>query len=108
MESQLRESCVVRCAVSILQIAYHLVGPFGGYGGYTQQKAGVHSYEVDASVEGKAAAEMKLIVYAPGCEMETYVVVLTDDAKVNREFECARVILGRQGIKAASVMAFPR
>lgn len=73
----------------MVQIAYHLVGPFGGYGGYTLQKAGMHSYEIDASVEGKAATEVKFIVYAPGCEMETYVVALTDDAKVNREFECA-------------------
>jgi hypothetical protein len=125
LETQLREACVVRCAIAILlgivalqslasqtpsapeispsisislppnvpsetvQIAYHLVGPFGGYGGYTEQRAGLHFYEIAASVEGKSATEVKLIVYAPGCEMETYVVALTDDTKVNREFECA-------------------
>ena len=53
-----------------VQIAYHLVGPFGGYGGYSQQRAGVRSYEIEASLEGKAATGAKLIVYAPGCELE--------------------------------------
>ena len=73
-----------------VQIVYHLIGPFGGYGGYSQQKAGVRSYEIEASLEGKAATEAKLIVYSPGCELETYVVRLSDVTKVTRKFECTR------------------
>src|SRR6266850_1321948 len=35
-----------------VQIAYHLVGPFGGRGGYIKQGEGLHSYEIASSVEG--------------------------------------------------------
>jgi hypothetical protein len=77
-------------ASETVQIAYHLVGPFGGYGGDSQPKAGVRSYEIEASREGEEATEARLIVYAPGCEFETYVVPLSDIAKVNKQFECTR------------------
>jgi hypothetical protein len=74
-----------------VQIAYHLVGPFGGYGGYTEQRAGLHFYEIAGSVEGKAATEIRLIVYAPGCEMQTFVLPLAHDSRVRQEFECQPV-----------------
>ena len=74
-----------------VQIAYHLVGPFGGYGGYTEQQAGLHFYEIAASVEGKAAIEIRMIVYASGCEIQTFVLPLADDSRVKQEFECQRV-----------------
>jgi len=121
MGSQLWEACVVRDGFAILlgiaalptivsqtsptvsislppnipsetaQIAYHLVGPFGGYGGYTEQRAGVHSYEIETSVEGNAATEIRMIVYAPGCEIQTFIVPLADDSRVKQEFECQPV-----------------
>jgi hypothetical protein len=68
-----------------------LVGPFGGHGGYTEQRPGLHSYEIAASVEGKAATEIRMIVYAPGCEIQTFVVPLADDSNVRQEFECQPV-----------------
>jgi hypothetical protein len=71
-----------------VQIAYHLVGPFGGYGGYTDQRAGLHFYEIAASVEGRAATEVRLIVYASGCEIQTFVLPLAEDSIVKKEFEC--------------------
>jgi hypothetical protein len=74
-----------------IQIAYYLVGPFGGYGGYVEQRAGVHSYEITTSVEGEAANEIRMIVYAPGCGIQTFVVPLADDSKVKQDFECQRV-----------------
>ena len=74
-----------------VQISYFLVGPFGGYGGYTEQRAGLHSYEISALVEGKAATEIKMIVYASGCEIQTFVLPLAEDSRVKREFECQRV-----------------
>jgi hypothetical protein len=40
-----------------VQISYFLIGPFGGYGGYTKQRPGLHSYEISALVEGKTANE---------------------------------------------------
>jgi hypothetical protein len=74
-----------------VQIIYFMVGPFGGYGGNTGQRSGLHSYEIAASVEGKAATEIRMIVYAPGCEIQTFVVPLVDDSRVNRKFECQPV-----------------
>ena len=71
-----------------VQIAYHLVGPFGGRGGYIKQGVGLHSYEIASSVEGQAATEIRVIVYASGCEIQTFVVPVADDARVHREFEC--------------------
>jgi hypothetical protein len=74
-----------------VQISYFLVGPFGGYGGYTEQRAGLHSYDISALVEGKAATEIRLIVYASGCEIQTFVLPLVQDSRAEQEFECQRV-----------------
>jgi hypothetical protein len=74
-----------------VQIAYHLVGPFGGRGGYTEQRPGLHSYEIATSAEGQAAAEIRMMVYASGCEIQTFVVPLADDSRVKQEFECQPV-----------------
>jgi hypothetical protein len=74
-----------------VQIIYFMVGPFGGYGGYTKQQVGLQSYEIAASVEGKAATEIRMIAYATGCEIQTFVVPLADDSRVNRKFDCQPV-----------------
>ena len=74
-----------------VQISYFLRGPFGGYGGYAAQRAGVHSYEIPASVEGKAATEIRMIVYASGCEIQTFDIPLAEDSRVKQEFPCQRV-----------------
>jgi hypothetical protein len=74
-----------------VQIAYYLDGPFGGHGGYTEQRPGLPSYEVPTSVDGKAANKIRMIVYASGCEIQTFVVPLADDLKVKQEFECQPV-----------------
>ena len=74
-----------------VQVSYFLVGPFGGNGGYATQRAGVYSYEIPASLEGKAATEIRMIVYASGCEIQTFVIPLASDSRVNQEFACQRV-----------------
>ena len=74
-----------------VQISYFLVGPFGGYGGYATQRAGVHSYEIPALVEGKAATEIRMIIYASSCEIQTFVIPLANDSRVKQEFECQHV-----------------
>ena len=74
-----------------VQISYFLIGPFGGYGGYVKQQADVQSYEIPALVEGKAATEIRMIVYASGCEIQQFVIPLTEHSRVNQEFLCQRV-----------------
>lgn len=74
-----------------MQIAYELSGPFGGYSGYTDPDPNLRSYKIDASINGKAAREAKLIVYAPGCDLQTFVIPLQADSAATAEFECAHV-----------------
>jgi hypothetical protein len=74
-----------------VQISYFLVGPFGGNGAYVAQRTGVHSYEIPTMVESKAATEIRMIVYASGCEIQQFVLPLTEHSRVNQEFQCQRV-----------------
>jgi hypothetical protein len=65
-----------------------LVGPFGGYGGYTEQRFDAKSYEISTVVAGKAATEIRAIVYASGCELQEFVIPLTQESHVSQEFTC--------------------
>jgi hypothetical protein len=71
-----------------VQISYFLIGPFGGYGTYTKQQPGLHSYQISSSVEGKPAREIRMIVYASGCEIKTFVLPLKEDSRVKQDFDC--------------------
>ena len=73
-----------------VQLSYFLIGPFGGYGGYTKQRPGLQSYEISALVEGKAASEIRMIVYASGCEIKTFVLPVARGSGLTQEFECQR------------------
>jgi hypothetical protein len=73
-----------------VQISYFLIGAFGGYGDYTKQEPGLRSYEIPAVAEGKAAREIRMIVYASGCEIKTFVLPLTEGSRVRQKFECQR------------------
>jgi hypothetical protein len=73
-----------------VQISYFLIGPFGGYGDYTNQQPGLGSYEISTLVEGKAASEIRIIVYASGCEIKTFVLPLMEHSRVEQGFECQR------------------
>jgi hypothetical protein len=53
-----------------VQIDYFMTGPFGGYGTLVSLKAGQSTYDIVASVDGKAAIDVKLIAYLPGCQIE--------------------------------------
>jgi hypothetical protein len=74
-----------------VQISYFLLGPFGGYGGYAAQRTGVHSYDIPTMVDGKAATEIRMIVYASGCEIQQFVLPLAEYSRVSQEFPCQRV-----------------
>ena len=74
-----------------VQISYFLLGPFGGYGGYAAQRTGVHSYEIPTMVDGKAATEIRMIVYASGCEIQQFVVPLAEHSRGSQEFPCQPV-----------------
>ncbi len=70
-----------------VQIAYFMVGPFGGYGGQAKQLPGLRSYEISASVDGKAATQIKVIVYASGCEIRTFIFDI-QQSTLEEDFKC--------------------
>lgn len=74
-----------------VQISYHLIGPFGGRGGYTAPQANVHSYEISTLEDGQAGTEIRMIIYAPGCEIQTFVIALAEDSSIKQEFPCEPV-----------------
>jgi len=74
-----------------VQVSYFLVGPFGGDGTFVATRAGVQAYEIPTRVDGKAATEVKAIVFATGCEFQTFVIPLGADSRVREEFSCQPV-----------------
>lgn len=54
------------------QISYMMEGEFGGVGGSVETKPETRSYVIAASVEGKPARDIKIVVYAPGCEFQIF------------------------------------
>ena len=71
-----------------MQIQYLLIGPFGGYAKYTDPQPGVHSYEIQASKDGKAAIEAMIVAYAPGCKFQTFDLILFEKTHLERAFAC--------------------
>jgi len=65
-----------------VQISYFLVGPFGGYASYAAQRTGMQSYEIPTVVDGRAATEIRMIVYASGCEIQQFVIPLTEHSRL--------------------------
>ena len=71
-----------------VQIHYFLIGPFGGYASYVPQRPGVSSYQVGAAVEGRAAESMRIVVYAPGCRFQTFVLAVSGTENREVRFLC--------------------
>ncbi len=46
-----------------------MIGPFGGYGSFIRTEKNRSAYDIDASVDAKPAADVKVIAYMPGCEV---------------------------------------
>jgi len=63
-------------------IRYALVGP-GGTGGRIQTIPNVRQYVVDGN-----GHEVRIVVYAPGCQFGTYVVTPSDGSEGVERFEC--------------------
>jgi len=86
-------------ASETIQISYFLVGAFGGYGGRLDRQAGVQSYQIRASVNGKAATRIKMLAYVPGCRIQTFDFFLVETSDIKEDLVCEilpRVILSGQ------------
>jgi hypothetical protein len=71
-----------------VSINYILYGPFGAHGGFVTQEPGLRSYDIKSSVDGKAASEIKLLVYARGCVIRTFEIHFNRTGTIKREFDC--------------------
>jgi hypothetical protein len=74
-----------------VDIHYFMTGPFGGYGGFLRPQRDVHAYRIEAAVDGKPATGIKIIVYAPGCEIATFDESLSGPSTVPEEFTCRKL-----------------
>ena len=71
-------------ASEAVQITYYMTGPFGGYGRSVKTEKNQSRYDIDASVDGKPAATIKVIAYLPGCEIVTLDIPLKSTAVEQR------------------------
>jgi len=58
-----------------VQARYFLTGPFGGSGGSVKAETETNAYLIPTSVNHQAAQTLKLILYAPGCQIVTFKVL---------------------------------
>jgi hypothetical protein len=71
-----------------VHIGYVLGGRFGAHGDYVRPMADADSYSIPTSVEGKPAESIQMVVWAPGCETQTFTVTLRESAHNELQFEC--------------------
>ena len=74
-------------ASETVQIEYFLTGPFGGYGGFVSAEKSRASYDIDPFVEGRAAENIKIISYLPGCEIATFDLTFSG-APIEQRIDC--------------------
>ena len=71
-----------------VQARYYLTGPFGGYGDLVKAEAESNVYLIGTSVHHQAAETLKVILYAPGCQIVTIVVPSLSGSAKTKEVSC--------------------
>jgi len=71
-----------------VQIHYFMTGPFGGFGGSMKPQRNLHSYPIPGAAEGKDATAIKVLVYAAGCEIQTFDVSFSQERNFHEHFVC--------------------
>jgi hypothetical protein len=74
--------------IDSVQLAYAIVGPFGEIYTETRPAAVSRSYRIFTTADNKKANEGKIVVFAPGCEIAKFDVLLSSGASATRAFEC--------------------
>ena len=69
-------------------VRYVLYGSFGGRGSDAARKPGSQLIEIVAAVEGKRADGMKMLVWAPGCKIQTFDIPIQESSDVYESFVC--------------------
>jgi hypothetical protein len=71
-----------------VQIRYFLTGPFGGGGGDLKAEPERNSYLIETSVNHQAAQSLKVILYAPGCQLVTLSIASIAEAEKGADVNC--------------------
>ena len=71
-----------------VQIHYFLTGPFGGSGSSLKAEPERNSYLIDTSVNHQAAETLKVIFYAPGCQIVTLSFPSLSDSNKGADVSC--------------------
>ncbi len=71
-----------------VSISYVLYGTFGAMGNNVTAQPNVDWYEINPVHDGKLAASIKAVIYAAGCEFDTLEADITEDAVIEKSYQC--------------------
>jgi hypothetical protein len=71
-----------------VQARYYLTGPFGGSGSSVKAEPERNAYLIATSVNHRAAQTLKLILYAPGCQIVTFKVLSLSESDKTADVSC--------------------
>ena len=71
-----------------VQVRYYLAGPFGAKGGFLKAEPERNSYLIETSVNHQAADSLRVILYAPGCQIVTFSFDSISDAEKGADVNC--------------------
>ncbi len=71
-----------------VQLVYCLTGPFGTYSSFVKSETERNAYLIGTSVNHQAAETLKVILYAPGCQIVTIVVPSISQSEKTAEVSC--------------------
>ena len=71
-----------------VDIVYFLEGPFGGHSAQVQPQEDQWVYTIPMSTKELAATRMKAVIWAKGCELQTYDLDLLHSAERELRYEC--------------------
>jgi hypothetical protein len=73
---------------NFVSIRYLLRGARTATYSFVRQQPNLREYSIDAVVGGSPAQQARVVVYAPGCQFETYDLTLTEDSDRELRFTC--------------------
>ena len=71
-----------------VQIHYFLTGPFGGSGSFLKAEPEMNTYLIATTVNHQAAETLKVILYAPGCQIVTLKVPSLSESEKGADITC--------------------
>ena len=71
-----------------VQLTYYLTGPFGGSGSSVKAEPERNAYLIATLVNHQAAQTLKLILYAPGCQIVTFKVLSLAESDKAADVSC--------------------